>query len=223
MKSIEFITEGKNHPIICVDVQPAHNNNLSPEIVNFVANQTGPVLMYVNADNTGMTDDSIREIIGYWERLSSGYTADDEEYGYDSETEEYLEPESNINWQRFSIVDKGYGYFRSWMDYNIDDYAIIRTIREMYQAKVTDSRELFGGSNHPEYETKMQELIGPSYDSSILNDPLHVQWVSVAQLKRFSGAYLVGGGRNECLREVELLMNAFNIRYKRIDSLVYGD
>jgi hypothetical protein len=32
----------------------------------------------------------------------------------------------------------------------------------------------------------------------------------------------MGGGRDECLREVELLMNAFNIKYKRIDSLVYG-
>jgi len=32
----------------------------------------------------------------------------------------------------------------------------------------------------------------------------------------------VGGGRMECLREVELLMNAFNIKYKRIDHLVYG-
>lgn len=51
---------------------------------------------------------------------------------------------------------------------------------------------------------------------------MSVGWTSVAQLKRFNGAYLVGGGRNECLREVELLMNAFNIKYKRIDSLVYG-
>ena len=54
------------------------------------------------------------------------------------------------------------------------------------------------------------------------DDPMIVGWTSVAQLKRFNGAYIVGGGRNECLREIELLMNAFNIKYKRIDSLVYG-
>jgi hypothetical protein len=53
------------------------------------------------------------------------------------------------------------------------------------------------------------------------DEPFVINWTSVAQLKRFNGAYLVGGGREECLREVELLMNAFNIRYKRIDSLVY--
>ena len=53
------------------------------------------------------------------------------------------------------------------------------------------------------------------------DDPLIVNWISVGQLRKFNGAYIMGGGRNECLREVELLMNAFNIKYKRIDSLVY--
>jgi hypothetical protein len=52
-------------------------------------------------------------------------------------------------------------------------------------------------------------------------DPISVNWTSVAQLKQFNGAYLMGGARDQCLREVELLMNAFNIKYKRIDSLVY--
>ena len=222
MRSTEFITEGKNHPIICVDVQPAYDNDLAPDIVNFVANQIGPVLMYVNAEQTAMTEDSTREIIGYWERLANGASLDDEEYGYDAETEEYFEPESIIDWQRFSIVDKGYGYFRSWMDYGINDAIIIKTIRAMYQAKVTDSRQLFGGDSHPNYEENMQKFMGYSYDPLVLDDALHVEWASIAQLKKFSGAYLVGGGRNECLREVELLMNAFNIKYKRIDSLIYG-
>jgi len=53
------------------------------------------------------------------------------------------------------------------------------------------------------------------------DDPISVNWTSVAQLKRFNGSYIVGGARDQCLREVELLMNAFNIKYKRIDSLIY--
>ena len=68
----------------------------------------------------------------------------------------------------------------------------------------------------------MKALLGYDFIPLVLTDPISVEWISVAQLKRFSGAYIVGGGRNECLREVELLMNAFNIKYKRIDSLVYG-
>ena len=78
---------------------------------------------------------------------------------------------------------------------------------------------LFRSSN--DFASKMKELIGPEFRPWMLDDPVTVNWTSVAQLKRFTGAYIMGGARDRCLREVELLMNAFNIKYKRIDSLVY--
>jgi hypothetical protein len=31
-----------------------------------------------------------------------------------------------------------------------------------------------------------------------------------------------GGGRDECLREIELMMNAFNFKYKRVANWLYG-
>jgi hypothetical protein len=68
----------------------------------------------------------------------------------------------------------------------------------------------------------MQKLVGPEFDYWMLSDAISVNWTSIAQLRRFNGAYIVGGGRNECLQEVELLMSAFNVKYKRIDRLVYG-
>lgn len=34
--------------------------------------------------------------------------------------------------------------------------------------------------------------------------------------------WFMGGARDECLREVELLMNAFNIKYKEIGNFIYG-
>jgi hypothetical protein len=127
-----------------------------------------------------------------------------------------------INWNRFQIVDKGYGYFRSWMDQGISDRTIIKTIRLMYQNKVNDSRKLFGGEDSDDYALNFEQFIGPEFENWMLSDGIFVNWTSVAQLKRFSGSYIVGGGRDECLREVELLMNAFNIKYRRIDSMVYG-
>lgn len=207
MRAKEFIVEGRNHPVIVVDVQPEYcsyqGGAYEPvcwDVISFVNNQTGPILMFVNAEDTGASVDSTAEIKAYWE-----------ENGFDPN-----------NWQRVELVDKGYGYFRSWMDRGTDQAVIIRVIREMYQQKVNDSRDLFGGEDSPEYEEKMQALMGSEYRQFDLDDPLVVNWTSIAQLKRFNGAYIVGGGRNECLREVELLMNAFNIKYKRIDSLVYG-
>ena len=208
------LMEGRNHPIICVDVQPEYSgmndgdeSAVFPEIINFVNNQTGPVLMFVNAEDQGLSGDTVASIRQYWEDTIRG-----EDYDYDDED---AEPTDSINWDRFTIVDKGYGYFRAWMDAGISPAVIIRVIRAMYQLKISDSREFEDSA------VDLEQLVGSEWDAWMWQDPITVNWTSVAQLKRFNGAYIVGGGREECLREVEILMSAFNIKYKRIDSLVY--
>ena len=108
------------------------------------------------------------------------------------------------------------------MQYLNDDAAIIKTIRLMYQNGVSDSRQLFGGEDAEDYEVNMQALLGEAYDDAVLSDPLSVEWTSVAQLKKFNNSFIMGGGRDECLKEVQLLMNAFNIKYKGIEEFMYG-
>lgn len=218
MKSSDFITEGLAHPVICVDVQPEYayygnNARICEDIIHFVNKQTGPVLFFVNAEDQGLSGDTVNDIRWYWEEIISGES--------NEENDEFVPGDGQIRWSRFTIVDKGYGYLRSWMDQGVSAAGIIKTIRAMYQQKVSDSRMLFGGEDSDEQAEEMQKLLGRDLEPWMLSDGISVNWISVAQLKRFSGAYLVGGGRDECLREVELLMNAFNIRYKRIDSLVY--
>lgn len=218
MRAHEFITEGLAHPIIVVDVQPEYSgmydgdeNSVFTQIIQFVNRQTGPVLMFVNAEETGVSRDTINDVLSYWEDT---VTQDDPDW-YDDDP---FAPRSPINWNRFHIVDKGYGYFRGWMDAGIQPNVIIAAIRELYQQKVSDTRELEFPEDHK--LSPQQKLIKAAI-TELNDEPLTVNWTSVAQLKQFNGAYLVGGGREECLREVELLMNAFNIRYKRIDQLVY--
>ena len=203
----EIINEGRNNSVIVVDVQPEYT--ASPPVSNPVdwnerlmdfLNKQGPILMFVNAEDQGMSRDTVASIKDFWE-----------DNGFNPE-----------RWSQTEIVDKGYGYFRSWMDRGEDPSSIIKVIREMYRQKVSDSRDLFGGENHPDYDENMRELAGHAFRPFDLDDSLTINWTSVAQLKRFSGSYLVGGSRNECLREVELLMNAFNIRYKRVEQFVYG-
>jgi len=212
MRAQEFILEGLNHPVIVCDVQPEYSgmndgneNAVFPEIIDFVNKQTGNVLMLVNADDSGVSNDTIDSIKMYWED-----TIREESGNY--------EDENLINWNRFEIIDKGYGYLRGWMDQGVDDAAIIKTIRLMYQQKESDSRELFDGEDSPEYIDNMASLGVPE---EVLDDAISIGWLDISHLRKYNGAYLVGGGREECLREVELLMNAFNIKYKRIDSLVY--
>ena len=90
----------------------------------------------------------------------------------------------------------------------------------MYKQKVSDSRELF--SNEDDYSYAMEQFFGRNFNDDMLEDNISVEWTSVGQLKKFSGAYIMGGAKEECLREVELLMSAFNIKYKEINEFIYG-
>lgn len=199
MRVTDLLTESRSTPCIVVDVQPAYDRwirDKKSDIIQFVNKQTGPVLMFINADGTGMTDDTEEEVAYYWE-----------ENGFDPD-----------NWDRVEVVDKGYGYFRSYMDEGINPAIIIRLIRALYQEKVYDTSDL---SIHELLYIVGYEAFDEFGEQWFREAPFSINWTSVAQLKQFSGAYIMGGSRNECLREVELLMNAFNIRYKRIDRLVY--
>ena len=226
MKASDFLFEGLNTPVIVVDVQPEYSgihdgdeNPVFEEIIRFVNRQTGPVLMFVNAEDAGMSGDTVADIKLYWEHTIQPPQDEDD---WDEDDERQPDSPPLINWNRFTIVDKGYGWLRPPMDQGVKPAVIIRVIREMYRQRVADSRHLFGGEDDPAYRESMERLVGAQDLEIFLTDPIYTEWTSIAQLKRFSGAYIVGGGRNECLREVELLMNAFNIPYKRIDKLVYG-
>jgi hypothetical protein len=214
MRANELIIENLSHPCIVVDVQPAYkewSKGKFEKIINFVNHQTGPVLMFVNAEKDSLTDDTVRDIIAYWDEVVLG-----PDFNYDSD----MEP-NEINWNRFTIVDKGFGYLRSWLDYEISPAIIIKTIRLMYQQRVDDSTMLFGGSDSPNYTEDFEKFIGSKCTNWMRHDGIFVNWLRIGLLKKFNGAYIMGGGRNECLREVELMMNAFNISYKRIESLIY--
>jgi hypothetical protein len=223
----EIISEGLSHACIVVDVQPEYSgmndgdeNPIFPNIINFVNGLTGPVLMFVNAEDQGLTGDTVADIKQYW---NDTICPEEDRYIYNDELDDYVENTlcPVIDWNRFTIVDKGYGYIRSAMDQGVPPAVIIKIIREMYKQKVNDSSLLFGGKDNSEYTSQIIQLVGYNYADIFISEPIFTEWTSIAQLKRFSNAYIVGGARNECLREVEILMNAFNIKYKRIDSLVY--
>jgi len=204
------LTEGRNTPCIIVDIQPAYDGQYmtfdKQALGDFLKKQKGPNLMFVNADETGMTEDNVEhEIVPWWDEEILGLDENDEpDYSF---------------WDRTRIEDKGYGYLRGWMDMGVESSIIIKTIREMYQQKVNDSRELF--PDEEDYSYAMEQFLGDAWKDEMADDMISVEWTSVAQLKRYSGCYIMGGGREECLREVELLMNAFNIKYKRIEEFVY--
>lgn len=200
MRFNEIIAEKQKRDCIVVDVQPEYSFliDFEPDLMEFLNYNTNKILMYYNSDEEGFTNDSLHDIMQYWE-----------DHGFDPE-----------NWQRVEMVDKGYGYFRSWMDEGVSERAIIDVIRMMYQQRVNASGELFKDKSA---EYFVEQLTALGIPEEIISDHIIINWTSVAKLKQYSGSYIVGGGRRECLREVELLMNAFNIKYKEIARFIYGD
>lgn len=196
MKITEILSEARTGSTIVVDVQPAYSSaiNFTPQLMQYL-NKQKQILMLINSDEEGLTADSIQDVKEYWN-----------ENGFE-------------NWNSVKLIDKGYGYLRSWMDQGISEKIIIKTIREMYSQGVIDSRELF---EHTDNQAKsFSNFIGNEFEDWMLDDGISVEWISVKLLKSFSGSYITGGAKNECLKEVELLMSAFNIRSTRINNFIY--
>lgn len=196
---LTFLAETNSTPIVAVDIQPTYSgiydgeeNPIFQAAIEFVNKSSGKVLMLVNAEDQGLTSDTVQDIKTYWE-----------DCGFD-----------HNNWARVKVYDKGYGYLRAWMDGGISEATIIRVIRYMYQKKVSDSRDL-------EVED-LKKIVGNEWQDWLENDHLTVNWIEIGTLKQYNNCYMIGGARDECLKEVRLLMSAFNIRARLIDDFIYG-
>lgn len=201
MKVHEILNEGQNTRIMLVDFQPAYENapNYSDALQNVTEylNRTKPsnVLIFFNGDEVGIED--TKHAVYYH------YT----EYGMDEEVGE-----------NFNFREKGYSFFRNWMDHgDIEDNEIIKIIRYMAISRINDSREID--------EKIMIDLFGQDKYLSIADyidgDNIYLPDINIAELKSFSGALIGGGGKHECLREIQILMNAFNIKYKAVRDWIY--
>jgi hypothetical protein len=200
MRATEFITESLNTNILAVDVQPAYDA-WSGAIVEGVAQllnrSRGKIYVLYNAEE--QTADNYVDVINYM--IEGGLQ------------EEVAD--------RINYFSKQYGFFRSWMDQGVSDRIIIKTVRAMVQRRVNDSRMLdIDTVLTPEEQREFQSHFKYSdWEDEGIYMP---DFMPISILKQISPFYMCGGGRRECLREIELLCNAFNIRYKRIDQLVYG-
>ena len=211
MRANEIITErvSRSHPVIIVDVQPAYAstvqsigaNSVVKGLMDFLNTQTGPIVAYYNGAGEGFTEDNAYAVQSYF--LENGLGDD------------------QIN--KIQFIEKTYGFFRTWMDNNIETGLIIQILREMNRQRVNDSRELKPGLEDMVMDAGTGGIIyDDEYEDWMEDDPIYFPDINVAQLKSMSGALLCGGARHECLKEIQLLMSVYNIRYKLAQDFIYG-
>lgn len=198
----DFITEKRSKKVIVVDVQPAYQPYISFDIELFgdFLLENREILYFYNGESMGF-DDSPRHIADMFM----------EESEYSEEAEMLYD--KLMNKRQTIWDDKGYAFFRAWMDEGADVSFIMKAIRWMMEMKVNDSREID--------EEEWLEKFPNDFEDYMIDDPLIVPDIPLRTLKKFSGAYLTGGGKNECLAEVKILMDALNIKYTLVKEFIY--
>lgn len=110
-----------------------------------------------------------------------------------------------------TLYDKGYAFFRNCMDRGGDDEELVNLVKFMRDNNINDSRELdedFWKAFIEKYGSEnIRELMEDSEDC--INIPDLMDFID-----RFNNIVLVGGGINECLKEVELALDALGKNYE---------
>jgi hypothetical protein len=198
--------------LIIVDIQPfyhQYHKNITPELLKFL-NERGKqyenILWFFNAEEVGI-DETIIDMKEYIEDFG---ILGGEIYG------------------DITFIDKYYAFFRNWMDTGVEVGFIVKVIQHMIREDVNDSRDLDEEDLIMLIETyygmsmkKFEETYSDEYDN-IVGDNIHIphfKWEKINELKNVD---ICGGGRNECLAEMEILLEAVGVDVNKIERFIYG-
>lgn len=187
--------------LIVVDVQPEYKNymgNLPSELFNYInenhSELNGLTFLYNGEDTLGMIGDGEYRM---W-LVDNGL---DEDIAYE-----------------VTLYDKGYAFFRYCIDNGIEHDSIVALVKHMHDNNVNDSRDLddkFWNSFTSEHgDIDIRDLLEYADDCISIPDLMDI-------LNRLNNVVLVGGGVNECLREVEIAMDALGKQYITWDKYTY--
>lgn len=206
IKVKKYISESvniSNQTIISVDIQPEYMNGITFDIgewVNFIEqaykNNNKLIFLYNGSETVGGVTES--EYISWLDDL-----------GLDEEILDYI-----------VFYDKGYAFFRYCMDSGIDEDNITNLVKFMINNNINDSRDI----NKEMWDEYMDETNSGSED---VRDLLEIagDMINIPELMDFLGnynnIYLMGGGIDECLKEVEIALKSLDKDYKIINKFIY--
>lgn len=200
-----FLAEASNKPnLIIVDIQPEYDGSMPFSVTRFATwlnenyKQFKSIhFLYNGADTLGMI--SKEDLIAWLVN----------EKGLDENVLEAI-----------NFYDKGYAFFRYCMDSGIDEDDIVDLVAFMDKNGVNDSRELVNSGLWDKFQkeynnTELRELL--EFAGDCINLPDLMEY-----LKKISGKnILVGGARNECLKEVEIALKAIKKESSRHEKFIY--
>lgn len=193
-----------NKNIVVVDVQPFYHRwhkNLTPQLVKYLnTTEYDNILYFFNGEDLGIPDNT-------------------------GTLSEYL-----IEWglkedklDEFYFIEKDYSFFRGWMDVGVDVNFIVHVVKYMIKMEEYDSRYID--------PVDLQYLLEKFYNrpkneladiwEKINREMIVISNWDYSKLQEFDHYDLCGGGRDECLKEIEILMRALGLHYTILKNLTY--
>lgn len=200
-KNLKFkiVNESKYINLIVIDVQPEYENYIPFNITDFTQwlnEVNGQITFLFNGEDTlGMI---AQEDLQYW-YIENGLN---EDVVY------------NSKW-----YDKGYAFFRYCMDIGIEEQDIINLVKYMKENNINDSRDI-----EKELWDDITEKYGMEDTRELMehaDDMIHIPDVMEFLETLGDNFLVVGGGANECLKEIEIALQANNQKFNRIAQWVY--
>lgn len=190
--------EASNNLIIC-DIQPEYKDSekLLDKLMIKIKKFKNILWLY-NGKDSGMSEDD-SDSIKNWII---------EHFDYD---ENIIESLDNLNIEWF---DKGYAFIRDVMDTKVlDEDQIVKVIQHMVKNDVVDWRD-FTENDYKKLKLDPEEIDVNDYSFYIPVDLLDF-------LKKYKSGVIVGGGKDECLKEVIYFAKALKLGYRVDGSLIY--
>lgn len=189
----QYIAEANPNSLIVVDVQPVYTHLMQDEVA--------AITEFINT--------KAKRVLAYFNGQDAGETdtlEDVKQWYLDNGLEE--ESLSKINFQ-----EKTYAYLRGWMD-DVEERDIIKVVRYMVTNRIQQSDQIGNSA--------IVELLGIDVAGEVGDiDPIYIPDIDLSLLKQYNKSYMGGGARHECLKELTIMMNAFNIKYTLVNNFIY--
>lgn len=188
-----YLGEHSGETLIVVDIQPEYKKYMKFKLSDFCDH---------------LIEEDYSKILYLFNGPDLGFGDSDEilkflyEDGLDYD-EEKIESLPTIK-----FFEKGYAFYRDMMDEDYSDSDIIKLIKYMLKHDYNTSEDL---SDEEWKELDIEDL---APNRIFIPDVLD-------KLKDCNNIVLCGGGRNECLKEIEICLNVLNKPYKLLNKFIY--
>lgn len=191
-----------NKTIINVDIQPEYKDYITFDLddwskfINNNSDKNDIIFLYNGYETLGMVEES-----DYREWLI--------ELGIDKDVV-----------YNATFYDKGYAFFRYCMDNSIEEENIVDFVKFMINNDINDSRDI----DEDMWNKYMSEMERDNDDVRDLlensDDMINIPGL-MDFIKEYDNIVLLGGGINECLKEVEIALLVLDKNYNTVSEFIY--